>query len=279
MTTPPPPAGSLLRLKPFQKQLDDCIELPIAGFLEVFDVEHTGKGTMFEAEIYEVASRTLHLHSGCATRSSAIPPFKSIVNSTKEMSWWSANNLRQAGLTTSDLARAPPLVQVLKTWLGRLGGNAPVILAAHNAYSVDIKLVIWGLHVANVDPFEFLKSYGVVGVLETERLSKKLTADIKNELDRATQERVRKSKLGAGATEQPYGAHSNRNLYEVLCKPHSSQGAVAWHAADSDAMALAAWLTTRPLKDLLKGDLGTCLISLEQVVQMVYAKYKVTNSK
>ena len=83
----------------------------------------------------------------------------------------------------------------------------------------------------------------------------------------------------SGKKHEDYGTNSNRNLYEVLLG--RSAPTVAWHSASADAIANAKWLASRGGRSLLdRSQLAgsKALISIDQVVGMVYAKAREKNA-
>jgi hypothetical protein len=292
-----PPSAAASKAS-FDRELNDVYSLPPQCLIEAFDVEHTGKGNMFEVEVYELGSASLEWRSakiddrvntvgggscrspssdchssqgGAAVQSHQAQlkqtgfAFRSLVRSTAEMGSWSKKNLAAARITAQMLAAAPTFSDVISRWLRRLkdvANGRPVVLAAHDAFNTDMKTLVWGMRTAGMDPYDRLREAGVVAVLETRRVCKLLPSNIQTALQNAHKQRLSKDK-------QTYGAQSNRSLYEALAKPCPS---LNWHQASDDAVATARWLSSCEGTELFVGGVGDSLIRLEQVVLMIYSK-------
>lgn len=141
-------------------------------------------------------------------------------------------------VTAQQLLDAPKLATVLTDWLQQIASckrdpSEPVILAAHNGFSVDWLITYWCMVKAGVQPYEMLKSAGVVAVLDTQVLAKNLPDSVNLPTTAVRRQRQ----------------YNNKALLTALTgRPDTD---FLWHKAVDDAVATSAWLPAKEMIALL----------------------------
>lgn len=191
--------------------------------------------------------------------------FDYLVRCTKPMTAWVRENiaLDRPGpkrATPDRLLAARTLPEVLSTWVERVQGfkkaaTEPVVLAGHNAFSVDWKIMYWCMVKAEMDAYGALAGLGVVGVLDTLILAK--------HLPEAEQQKL--SKTDKGNT-----SYANKSLVKGLLG--WDEKSLTWHQAIDDARGTAEVLRTAAMRALLPRahQEMKALIKLEQLVLAVH---------
>ena len=264
-----PPAAARAEAR-YAAKLDHAVPLPDECLIVVVDYEHTGaqKGeTLLDQEIWEKGAFTLRFSRQAGTiRTEPRGSISTFVNSTKKMAVYSQGLARQAGATPDVLRNADALNTIVESWLQELGraatlregGKLPIVIAAHDCFAVDAKLLYWGMLRAGMQPFARLAREGVIGFMDTRRIAKLLPSHMQRKLI---------------APGKPRPSFDNKALFEAFV-PTPAKWAVMWHQAFDDARATAAWLSSDEFRTVLcRGELGDSLVSLAQVVLMVHAKY------
>jgi hypothetical protein len=162
--------------------------------------------------------------------------------------------------TPERLLAARTLPEVLAEWVSRVQGckevaTEPVLLAGHNAFSVDWNIMYCCMVKAEMDAYGTLAGLGVLGVLDTLPLAKQLPETEKAKLSK---------------TEGGNVSYANKSLVKGLLG--WGEDKLTWHQAVDDARGTAEVLRTAAMRALLpRAHLEMkALIQLEQLVLAVH---------
>jgi len=266
LTEVAPPANAVEGAT-FSGELDAELKMPKSALILAWDLEHTGCNAgekYLDTEIFELGGKLLRWEKGKATPVTDAGEFDSFVRHAKPMTWWVKENIVEAGpedrrATPEKLVTAPTLSKVLTDWFERIGkvrrGDEPVILAGHNGHAVDWTISYWAMVKAGMDAYAMLSNLGVIGVLDTEKLAKRLPKDWVEKLPKT-----------AGGTRRSF---SNKSVTSAVTG--CSLDDFVWHRAVDDARATAEVLKSDAFRPLLAKLEGTkSLIALDQLVLAVH---------
>ena len=262
-----PPPEEAAAAATFSGQLDAETPLPHSALVLAWDLEHVGCNAgekLLDTEVFELGGELLRWAGGKVTPVQGVGEFDSFVRSTKPMTRWVRENIAEAGpesrrATAEKLLAAPALADVLSSWSERIQKakvhpDEPVILVGHNGHSVDWTVMYWGMVKADMRAYEWLTKLGVIGVLDTLKLAKRLPANWVDKLQKTEGGRP------SFANKSVTAALTDRSLEDFV-----------WHRAVDDARATGLVLQSDPFQAMLAQLEGTkALIKLDQLVLSVH---------
>ena len=237
------------------------------GQVLCWDLEHTGchRGdTYLDVDIFELGGYLLRWEGGELTPVQH-GRFDSLVHCTKPMTPWVREHIAMdrpgpQSATPDRLLAARALPEVLAQWVERVQGckrdaTEAVVLAGHNAFSVDWRIMYWCMVKARMDAHGTLVGLGVVGVLDTLLLAK--------HLPEAEQQKL-------SMTDAGNRSYANKSLVKGLLG--WDEASLVWHQAVDDARGTAEVLRTAAMRALLpRAHLEMkALIKLDQLVLAVH---------
>lgn len=264
-----PPTGAATHAS-FSGALDATIAIPDTALILCWDLEHVGcnRGdTYLDVEIFELGAHLLRWE-----RNQLTPVengvFDALIRCTKPMTPYVRDNIamsrpEDSQATPERLLAARTLSEVLTDWIARIqackrDASEAVVLAGHNAFSVDWKILYWCMVKTHLDAYAMLTSLGVIGVLDTLPLAKHLPEAVQQKL----------SLTNAGNR-----SYANKSLVTGLLG--WAEDSLTWHKAVDDARGTAAVLSTADMCALIpRAHLEPkALIQLDQLVLAVHHQH------